>query len=740
MLTAADKQNSLRVNHLAGSDAGEVGALGMHLLDMKTSGIEEGDLVAIHGVAIALAHVKSLKAECSASGVQMGRLLCASAGADPGDQVSVTPVVAQTAKCITLLSLTRSNAIVQMDRSSSGFWKKLFHRTGPADRAERRHLDLRGQAVMKGNFVSGEGHSEGQWLRVIETVPNGPVVIDEKTSISVLNAEEHSDAYAEVGGLAGEVARVREMTELPLRHPEVFSQLGIDPPRGLLLYGPPGSGKTLIARAVARESGVFFLPVNGPEIIQKHYGESEELLRQVFTEAQKHPAAIIFFDEIDALAPNRETVLGDVEKRVVAQLLALMDGVASRGKIVVIAATNLPNSVDPALRRPGRFDREIAINPPNKAGRLEILKIHTRFMPLAADVDLERVAALTHGFVGADLAALCREAAMTSARELRFDGMDRTEVLVYAKRFVRMEHILSALGEIRISAIRELSTEIAEVQWNEVGGLREIKQKLQQQLSWPLLYPKRFEQAGAQPARGILLTGKPGVGKTLLAQAIAGSTEVNFIVVNGPELVSKWVGESERGIREVFRRARQSAPSILFFDQIDAVVPVRGAGDNNGGSGNRIVGQLLLEIDSAPSGVVVLAATNRPDLIDPALLRPGRFEMVIEVPMPDREARLEILKIHIRQAQLGTDVDFAALADGTAGLTGADLAALCQRAKMLAIAESVNHYPGPDFPAFTVDNFHFHSALTEIRQQAGDPVRLSCLMGSGVTGRETIAN
>jgi len=560
----------------------------------------------------------------------------------------------------------------------------------------------RDRFLMVGSLVD----LEDARLRVIETVPAGAVIAVSGTEISITGPYESNTSYADIGGLSMEIARIREMVELPLRRPELFTQLGIHAPRGLLLYGPPGCGKTLIARAIAQQTGAYFLNINGPEIIQKHYGESEELLRKVFSEAQKHPATILFIDEIDALVPNRETVLGDVEKRVVAQLLALMDGVSSRGKVVVMAATNLPNNIDPALRRPGRFDREIAINPPTKVGRLEILKIHTRFMPLAADVDLERVAAMAHGFLGADLAALCREAGMACARDAQAAGAG-------AALFVRKAHFQKALADFRLSTIRELSTDITETRWEDIGGLEEPKRLLKEALDWPLFYRARFKFASACAAKGILLTGASGTGKTLLAEAVGTMTEVNFIVARGPELLSKWVGESERGIRDVFRRARQSAPSIIFFDEIDAITPKRGQSNGSGQIGDRMVGQFLLELDAIDddSGLVVLAATNRPDLIDQALLRPGRFDLVINLPRPDREARLAIIKVHCRNSPLGMDVDLPALAEATDGMSGADLASLCQQAKMLAIEASVAMEPGQDFTPFTIDARHFEAVL-----------------------------
>jgi transitional endoplasmic reticulum ATPase len=524
-----------------------------------------------------------------------------------------------------------------------------------------------------------------------------------------------ASAYRDIGGLALEVERVREMVELPLRQPALFQHLGVEPPRGLLMYGPPGCGKTLIARAVARETEAVFFTVNGPEVVQKHYGESEELLRNVFEQAQSHPSAIIFFDEIDALAPHRDTVLGDVEKRIVAQLLALMDGVASRGRVIVMAATNLPNQLDPALRRPGRFDREIAIHPPSKAGRMEILQIHTRTMPLAEDVMLERIAAHAHGFLGADLAALCREAAMASARNWTSGSPDMSVQNPENLR-VHQRHFEQALHGLQLSTLRELSEIPPETRWDQVAGLHAARQRLREALEWPQSHPARFTRVAAQAPRGILLTGPSGCGKTLLAQALGSNTALNFIVVQGPELLSKWVGDTERGIRELFRRARQAAPAVLFIDEIDAIAPPRGGNDSNASMVDRLVGQLLLELDRADPAapVLVLAATNRPDRIDPALLRPGRFDAIITLALPDESERLAILKVHCAGCPLGIEVNLASLAHATPGLNGAELAALCQRAKLLAIAASIARQPVGEDLLFTVNQTHFLAAQVEL--------------------------
>jgi transitional endoplasmic reticulum ATPase len=524
-------------------------------------------------------------------------------------------------------------------------------------------------------------------------------------------------SYRDIGGLHKELARVREMIELPLRHPALFRHLGVEPPRGILLYGPPGCGKTLIARAVAHEAGVHFIAVNGPEVIQHGYGESEAYLRRIFQDARDHPAAIIFIDEIDAIAPNRDAVLGDVEKRVVAQLLALMDGLSSRGRTIVIAATNLPNSVDPALRRPGRFDREIGLGPPDKAGRLEILRVHTRGVPLAADADLERVAAMTHGFLGADLAALAREAGMLCARDALtralMDGDRPVSADALADVKVQMRHFEAAYGELDLSTTRDVFSEVPDVTWEDVGGLQQVKRVLREAVEWPLLHGERFRYAGIRPPKGVLLVGPPGTGKTLIAKALAAQCKINFIAVKGPELLSKWVGESERGIRDVFKKARQAAPCIVFFDEIDAIAPTRRDAAGGARVSERMVGQLLLEMDGIESldDVVVLAATNRPDLVDQALLRPGRFDTVVELPLPDEESRLAILQVHCRRHRLSADVCLTRIAAATEGSSGADLEALCRAAVMHAMRESIQRDPAQGLAPFVVELCHFETAM-----------------------------
>ncbi|NTW97766.1 MAG: AAA family ATPase, partial [Oscillochloris sp.] len=524
--------------------------------------------------------------------------------------------------------------------------------------------------------------------------------------------------------------RIREMIELPLRYPEVFERLGIDAPKGVLLYGPPGAGKTLIARAVANETSAHFVTINGPEIIDKLYGASEANLRGIFEDARKKAPAIIFIDEIDAIAPKREDLSGDrqVERRVVAQLLALMDGLESRGNVIVIAATNLPNSLDPALRRPGRFDREIVISVPDKDGRHEILEIHTRGMPLAADVNLDRLAAVTHGFVGADLQAFCREAAMSALRRLLPD-IDFSQAQIPYDKLMALEVTAddfgAALADIEPSAIREVFTEIPDVSWEDVGGLEDVRRLLTEAVEWPLRHARAFDHMGVRPSKGILLHGAPGTGKTLLAKALARESEANFISVKGPELLNRWVGESERGVREIFRKARQAAPCIIFFDEIDAIAPPRGGGNND--VTERVVSQLLTEMDGieALKGVVVLAATNRIDRVDPALQRPGRFDFLVEMPLPDEAVRRAILGVQTRNMPLAKDVDLDVLSTETEGFVGADLEGLCHKAAMLAIREHLDHQQGDttatppqkeatyDFTELRVARHHFTDAYRD---------------------------
>jgi len=536
---------------------------------------------------------------------------------------------------------------------------------------------------------------------VTKTRPHGIVKVTAETKLTILDepAPEGKGlprtTYEDIGGLREELQRVREMVELPLRHPELFQRLGIEPPKGVLLHGPPGCGKTLLVRAVANESEANFFSINGPEIMSKFYGESEARLREIFQQAQQNSPSIIFIDELDAIAPKREEVTGEVERRVVAQLLALMDGLSGRGNVIVIGATNRPGALDPALRRPGRFDREIEIGVPDKQGRHEILQIHTRGMPLSDDVDLRKLFAMSHGYTGADLAALCRETAMKALRrylpQINLEE-ERVPPSVLEKMEVKMEDFLNAYKEITPTAMREVYIEIPTVHWDDIGGLEEVKQQLIEAVEWPLKNPEIFERLGIRPPKGIMLYGPPGCGKTLLGKAVATESEANFITIKGPEVFSKWVGESEKAIREVFRKGRMAAPTVIFFDEIDSLVPQRGLGFSDSGVTQRVISQLLTEIDGIVNltDIVVIAATNRPDIVDPAILRPGRFDRLIYVPEPDEQSRVEILKIYTKNMPLSKDVDVTHLSVLTKNYSGADIDALCREAAMHALRKDVD--------------------------------------------------
>jgi len=567
---------------------------------------------------------------------------------------------------------------------------------------------------------------------VVDISPKEGGYVGEETEIEVLSKavevkeEERVPevTYEDIGGLKREIDSVREIIELPIRHPELFQRLGVKPPKGVLLHGPPGTGKTLLAKAVANESGANFYSINGPEIMSKWYGQSEENLRKIFEDAEKNTPAIIFIDEIDAIAPKREEVTGEVERRVVSQLLTMMDGLKGRGKVIVIGATNRPDSLDPALRRPGRFDREIEIGVPNQEGRLEILQIHSRNMPLAKDVNLKKLAEKTYGFVGADLEALCKEAAMHTLRRILPDlsSLKDKELPreVIEKLTVTKEDFDYAMQKVEPSAMREVLVEIPNVKWEDIGGLEEIKQKLKEMIEWPLKYPEKFELFHITPPKGILLYGPPGTGKTLLAKAVANESGANFISVKGPELLSKWVGESERKLREIFRRAKQAAPSIIFFDEIDAMTRTRGMSTTQ--VVDTLVSQLLTELSGMEElkNVVVIAATNRPDMVDYSLLRPGRFDRHILVPPPDEKSRREILKIHLRNVPLSKNVNLSELAKKTKNFSGADLEALCREASMLALRESLK-----DKKIDKVDKKHFEEVLKKMRPSIPEVVAKS---------------
>ncbi len=698
---------------------------------MKKIGVKPGDIVEIEGKRKTVAIVdRAYPADIGLAIIRMDGLTRHNAKAGIGEIVVVRKADVREAERVTIAP-AQPGVFIQIPPSTAK--QALLGR--PVMKGDiitlggtlRRRRTLTGSPfedifrIVEEEFGITFGLQSIRFVVVNTSPQKVPVIITENTEVMISpKAVEVKEervpevTYEDIGGLKDAIQKIREMVELPLKHPEIFERLGVEPPKGVLLYGPPGTGKTLLAKAVANESDAYFISINGPEIMSKWVGEAEKKLREIFEEAEKNAPSIIFIDEIDAIAPKREEVAGEVERRVVAQLLTLMDGLKSRGKVVVIAATNRPNDVDPALRRPGRFDREIEIGVPNKEGRLEILKIHTRNMPLAKDVDLKKIAEITHGFVGADLAALCKEAAMNVLRRvlpelnLKWKEGEPLPREFLEKLVVTMDDFKEALKLVRPSAMREVLIETPKVGWKDIGGLEEVKEALSEAVEWPLKYPEAFRRLGIKPPKGILLIGPPGCGKTLLAKAVAKESEANFISVKGPEIMSKWVGESERAIREIFRRARQVAPSVIFFDEIDAIAPRRG-----GYEGSRVyeqvVAQLLTEMDGIEelSDVVVIAATNRPDMIDPALLRPGRFDRIIVVPPPDKKSRLEIFKVHTRNMPLAKDVDLEKLAEMTEGYSGADIEAICREAALLALRENLN--------AKQVEMRHFLAVLEKIK-------------------------
>lgn len=649
------------------------------LQDIQKLGISIGDIVEIKGKTSALAKILPVFEHYKGKNIiQMDGILRRNAGVGIDESVSIALIEVKDAKSI-VISCTDNKTESDEDIK---YVKSVID----------------GVAVFKGNYlrVKTIGYSSRDYI-ISDTKPEGAVRITRDCVIKLNNEgtlkKDSRITYEDIGGLEKQVQRIREMIELPLKYPEVFSRLGIEAPKGLLLFGPPGTGKTLIARAVANETDAFFTHINGPEIINKFYGESEARLREIFDTASNNAPAIIFLDEIDAISPKRESVNGDVEKRVVAQLLALMDGLKDRGQVIVIGATNIPNAIDPALRRPGRFDREIEIGIPDQKGRLQILQVYTRDMPLADNVNLEKLAELTHGYVGADLQSLCREAAMSTLRKCFPQINFTTSEIPYSvieKLKVTMEDFYSSINEIEPSAIREVFVEIPNVNFDDIGGLNDVKEKIIKSIIWPEQYKEAYDYYGCKAPKGIMFYGAPGTGKTLFAQAIASLNNANFISIKGPELLSKYVGESEKGLRDIFKKAKQAAPCIIFFDEIDSIAPVRGR-NNDSDATERLICQMLTEIDGIEElkGVIVIGATNRLDIVDPALLRPGRFNLLLEFKAPDLVSRIEIFKIHVAGKPLAEDVDLQELAELTEGYTGADIMEICHKAAMEALTEYI---------------------------------------------------
>ena len=679
--------------------------------------------------------------------------------ASTGDVIEIKGKRRTVAKCLPLYPSDEGKGIIRIDglgRNNSGIaiGDSISVRKIKAVAAEKivvapleaippideRYLAdaLESVPLIKGDNVMVPYFGGRLTFQVIGVTPAADaVLVTQKTIFHIAEKGETlrgvpQVTYEDIGGLTDEIKKVREMIELPLRHPEIFEKLGIEAPKGVLLYGPPGTGKTLLAKAVANESNAHFISISGPEIMSKFYGESEARLREIFKEAREKSPSIIFIDEIDSIAPKREEVTGEVERRVVSQMLSLMDGLEARGKVIVISATNRPNAIDPALRRPGRFDREIEIRVPDKKGRKDILAIHSRNMPLTDDVNIDKLASVSHGYVGADLEYLCKEAAMKCLRRL-LPILDLQEEKLppetLDKLIVNGDDFSKALMEVIPSGMREVFIENPDVKWEDIGGLDDVKRELQEAVEWPMKYPGLYDKLGHKMPRGILLHGVSGTGKTLLAKAVATESEANFISVRGPELLSKWVGESERGIREIFKRARQSSPCVIFFDEIDSIAPIRGAGGETQVS-ERVVSQLLTELDGMENmhGVVVLAATNRADMIDPALLRPGRFDKIIQIPLPDKDSRKKILEITAREIPTVTDestsqrIDYDKLSEMTDGLSGADVAAVANTAVSLVIHEFLDKNPDvKDVEKQSIDvkvtMEHFERSVKKVREQ-----------------------
>ncbi|MEM0022057.1 MAG: CDC48 family AAA ATPase [Archaeoglobaceae archaeon] len=773
----------LKVNQAYPSDSGR----GIARLDpdaMMKLQISPGDVIEIEGKRKTVAKVwRSPKRDWGKNIIRIDHFTRENAGVGVGDIVKIRRTNYESARVV-ILAPTKK---IEMRVYGIDPGEYLKHQFLKRPLVEGDFIPLIGSPAITGFGRFGQ-QSQAIVFVAIKTEPKGPVIIDDFTKViyrehPVKGFEKigkHGVTYEDIGGLKDELQKVREIIELPLKHPELFEKLGIEPPKGVLLYGPPGTGKTLIAKAVANEIGASFFTINGPEIMSKFYGESEQRLREIFEEAKQNAPSIIFIDEIDSIAPKREEVTGEVERRVVAQLLTLMDGLEERGQVIVIGATNRIDAVDPALRRPGRFDREIEIGVPDREGRFEILQIHTRNMPIEPkylrefvldalekvkrniddvkdlkDIDfvieevkkleneqdvekvvksllnteliseveseitramLRKLADQTHGFVGADIEAFCKEAAMKALRRYlpKIDlEADEIPVEVLESIKVKWEDFVEALKEIEPSAMREVLVEIPKVTWEDVGGLEDVKREIIEAVEWPLKYPEKFKRFGIKPPKGVLLYGPPGTGKTLIAKAVANESEANFISIKGGELLSKWLGESEKAVRKIFRKARQVAPCIIFFDEIDAIAQTRGI-DEGSRAVERVLNQLLIEMDGLEElqGVVVIAATNRPDILDPALLRPGRFDRLVYVRPPDKKSRLAIFKIHTRNMPLAEDVDLNELAEMTEGYVGADIEAICREAVMLALRENPN--------AEKVEMRHFYDAIKKIKPSVSE--------------------